>query len=248
MVPLCANMDSLIPRLPGVSARLWLLSLLLLAADLFYPATRAADTHADTVIGEWLRHQTNIHTLTADFVQTRKLKALTDPLVVRGRLWFEMSGRFRWEVGEPAQTIIVKDPTQILMISPRLKRAERYPLDGSAHGPWNDALSLLESGFPKDVASFRKQYQLLSLTHTNGLYELQLQPTSSSARRMMTRMSLVLDAKDFQLRANEITLADGSSIRNDFEHLKINPLFDAEVFKAPIGPEYKISDPWKKKR
>jgi len=240
-------MDSLIPRSPAASVKLWLLSLVFSLVGVFHPASWGADTHADTVIAEWLGHQTNIQTLTADFVQTRSLKALTDPLVVRGRLWFEMSGRFRWEVGEPAQTIIVKDPTQILMISPRLKRAERYPLDGSAKGPWNDALSLLESGFPKDVASFRKQYQLLSFTHTNGVYELQLQPASSTARRMITRMSLILDAKDFILRANEITLADGSSIRNDFEHLKINPSFHADIFKVPIGPEFKISEPWKKK-
>ena len=119
-------------------------------------------------------------------------------------------------------------------------------MDGTVQGPWNDALSLLESGFPKDVASFRKQYQLLSVIQTNGVYELQLQPTSTSARRMITGMGLVLDATNFFLRANNLTLADGSSIRNDFENLQINPTLDPDVFKASLGPDFKITEPWKK--
>ncbi len=232
---------------PGVSCRwrlcsrwacLWFLSLC--------ASIQAADLNHDTLIAAWLSHQTNLHSITADFVQTRKLKALTDPLVARGRLWFEMPNRFRWELGQPAQTIIVKDASQLLMVSPRLKRAERYPTDGSVQGPWNDALSLLESGFPKDVASFRKQYQLLSVTQTNGVYELQLQPTSASARRMITRMGLVLDATNFHLRANNLTLADGSNIRNDFENLQVNPTLDPEMFKMSLGSDYKITEPWKK--
>jgi outer membrane lipoprotein-sorting protein len=240
-------MDSLIPCITRTSVPRHLLSLTAWVLLIWAQQAWGAEPNADVVIADWIRHQTNIQTVTAEFVQTRKLKALTEPLVARGRLWFEMPNRFRWELGQPAQTIIVRDQTQLWMISPRLKRAERYPLDGTIQGPWNDALSLLESGFPRDVASFRKQYQLLSLTHTNGTYELQLQPTSTSARRMITRMGLVLGDTEFHLRANELTLADGSSIRNDFDHLQINPKFDADVFKTSVGADYKISEPWKKK-
>jgi outer membrane lipoprotein carrier protein len=234
----CAPVASQPGRLRSWWACLWFLGLC--------GSIQAADPNHDSLLATWLSHQTNIHSITADFVQTRKLKALTDPLVARGRLWFEMPNRFRWELGQPAQTIIVKDASQLLMISPRLKRAERYPMDGSVQGPWNDALSLLESGFPKDVASFRKQYHLISVAQTNGVYELQLQPTSTSARRMITRMGLVLDATNFILRANHLTLADGSSIRNDFENLHVNPELDPEVFKGSLGPDYKITEPWKK--
>ena len=145
-----------------------------------------------------------------------------------------------------AKTIVVKDGKELFMISPRLKRAERYPMDGSVKGPWNDALSLLESGFPRDAASFHRQYQMRSLVETNGLFEFRIQPSSSAARRMISGMLLVVRTNDFLLTATELSLADGSVVRNDFDNLRLNPKLETDTFTPPITPDYKIVEPWKK--
>lgn len=224
----------------------FILRTLLVLGVWFCQQSGAAILDTNAVLAAWLGSQTNIQTLTADLVQTRKLKALADPLVAKGRLWFEPPGRFRWELGVPAQTIVLRDGKDLLMISPRLKRVERYPMDGSAKGPWNDALSLLESGFPRDAASFHRQYRMQSLAETNGQFEIRITPTSAGARRMISGILLVVRTEDFLLAANELSLADGSVIRNDFSNVKLNAKLETDTFAAPIGPDFKTVEPWKK--
>ena len=93
---------------------------LLILCGWFCQQAGAAALDTNAVVAAWLGSQTNIQTLAADLTQTRKLKALAEPLVTKGRLWFEPPGRFRWELGVPAQTIVVKDGKELFMISPRL--------------------------------------------------------------------------------------------------------------------------------
>src|SRR6185436_14406503 len=109
-----------------------------------------ADTNA--VVNGWLSSQTNLQTWTADFLQTRTFRTLTQPLVATGHIWFATPNRFRWELGSPARTIAVRNADEMFVIYPRLKRAEKYPLGGSAPGEWRDMLSLLDAGFPRNRA------------------------------------------------------------------------------------------------
>ena len=96
----------------------------------FAPPASAADTNS--ILAAWLNAQTNVQTWSADFLQTRKLKSLTQPLTATGHVWFAAPNRFHWELGQPAQTIAVRTTNDLLVIYPRLKRVERYPLSGGA--------------------------------------------------------------------------------------------------------------------
>src|SRR5436190_8655940 len=89
-------------------------------------AARGAETNSP--LTAWLAAQPNIRTWSADFIQTRALKSLTQPLTATGQVWFAEPNRFRWELGHPPQTIAVRAPSELLVIYPRLKRVERYPL------------------------------------------------------------------------------------------------------------------------
>src|SRR5262249_22782822 len=111
---------------------------------------RAADTN--TLLASWFAAQTNIQTWTSEFIQTRTFTSLTQPLTATGHVWFAAPNRFRWEWGNPPQTIAVRAPQEMLVLYPRLRRVERYPLTGDQTGPWRDALELLETGFPRSEA------------------------------------------------------------------------------------------------
>src|SRR6185369_3249748 len=43
---------------------------------------------ASSVLGAWLNSQTNIQTWSAEVIQTRALKSLTQPLTAAGHVWF----------------------------------------------------------------------------------------------------------------------------------------------------------------
>src|SRR2546429_550642 len=129
----------------------------------------ASDT--DSTLGAWLNAQTNIQTWSAEVVQTRALKSLTQPLTATGHVWFAAPNRFHWELGNPPQTIAVRDAGQMLVIYPKLKRAEKYPLTGEQTGQWRDTLALLEAGFPRSQSELESRFRLIAQTTSNNVHE-----------------------------------------------------------------------------
>jgi outer membrane lipoprotein-sorting protein len=197
-------------------------------------------------VSSWLNAQTNVKTWTADFLQTRSLKSLTQPLIAKGHVWFAAPNRFRWELGNPAQTIAVRATNEMLVIYPRLKRVERFPLSGVQAGPWKDALALLEAGFPRDAEQLESQYNILDQVVQDPVVKLVLQPKSAAARRMMPQIQIEFDRRDLALHATELQFADGSILRNDFSNAVLNPPVTAEQFAPTIPPDYKVVEPLKK--
>ncbi len=213
----------------------------LLACLLASPGLRAADTNA--VLDAWLAAQTNITTWTAEFVQTRWFRALNQPLVSTGRVWFARPNRYRWELGVPAQTIAVRDGQQLQVIYPRLKRVEQYSLDAIRSGPMSEALGLLDAGFPKDRADFDSRFRVRSVRSTDQAWQIELEPSSASARRMMSAIRVTLAADHFTLLANEIQLPDGSRMRSEYRGAAMNQSFPGETFAPAIGPDFTITKP-----
>lgn len=210
---------------------------------LFAPAAVTAASAAHPEIRSWMAAQTNLLTWSAEFVQTRRLKTLAQPLVSTGQVWFAAPNKFRWEVRTPAPTIAVRGAEEMLVIYPRLKRAERYPLTGNKLGQWKDTLALLEAGFPRSEADMERQFNILSVSTTNGVTEVVLQPKSSAARRMMPKITIRFSTSDHLLKSTELEFGDGSTMRNDFGKTEVNPGIDPQVFAPPIPAGFKVVEP-----
>jgi outer membrane lipoprotein-sorting protein len=206
-------------------------------------ATRTPAAELDAATAGWLAAQTNVQTWSAEFVQTRKLKSLTKPLTATGHVWFAAPNRFRWELGQPPQTIAVRAPEEMLILYPKLKRVERFPLAKQETGAWRDALALLEAGFPRSRSELSARYDIISQTTSNEVSRLVLQPKSAGARRMMRQIEIDFDPRDYSLRGTELEFADGSTLRNDFQNTNLNPKLDESMFTPPIPPDYKVVEP-----
>jgi outer membrane lipoprotein-sorting protein len=200
---------------------------------------------ASTDIAPYLNAQAELQSWTADFVQTRTLKSLKQPLKTPGHLYFVAPNVFRWELGNPTQTVAVRRSNEVLLIYPPLKRAERYPLTTGERSPWQDMLSLLEAGFPRSQRELESRFKVVSSQVSQGKARIVLQPKAASARRWVQEMELVFDAETKSLMATELRFADGSSLRNDFSNERKNPAIAPELFDPQIPPDYKIVEPTK---
>jgi outer membrane lipoprotein-sorting protein len=198
------------------------------------------------LVDSWLNAQTNIQTWTADVVQTRNLKSLARPLSKEGRVWFAAPNRFRWEIGTPAETIAVRKPAEMLVIYPRLKRAERFPLDQRDTGPFKDTLALLDAGFPRGRADLDARFNIASQSLSNDVCTLVLQPKSPSARRMMPELRIAFGTNDWTLRSTELKFADGSTMHNAFRNPKLNPPVPENLFNPSIEADIRVVEPMKK--
>jgi outer membrane lipoprotein-sorting protein len=200
---------------------------------------------ADPVVSRWLNAQTNIQSWTADVTQIRRLKTLTQPLTATGHVWFAAPNQFRWEIGKPAQTIALRTADEMLVIYPRLKRAERYSFSGQQTGPWKDTLALLEAGFPRNETDLNKQFRIVNSNSASNVMTLDLEPRSAAGRRMMPRLSISFSTEDYMLRATELQFADGSTMRNVFTNPILNPKIEPSLFEPGLPPDYTTVEPMK---
>lgn len=203
----------------------------------------AADVN--TVLDGWFAAQKQVKSWSADFIQTRRLKTLTEPLVAQGHVDFAMPDDFRWEIGQPARTIAVGDGHSMFVIYPLLKRAEQYPLGPNTPKQWRDLMSLLQAGFPHSRKEFEAQFQVKSLTETNGTWVMSLSPQSSYARQMMPELRLGLGTNNYALESTEMIFVDGSSMRSDFTNAVMNPTLDKTLFHWSPPADYKVAEPLK---
>ncbi len=220
---------------------------LLIALLLFSPATLSEES----ILDKWLTHQATIKSWQADVTQIRTIKNLARPMQSEGQLWFKQPNQFRWQLGEPARTVAIRDSDQLLVVYPRLKQAERFPFDGIKEPAMKQALLLLEVGFPSEPESFHAQYQLLSSTaksdeHKTRFQVLELQPKAASARKLLQKLSLEVSLKDLSLRATELHFADGSSLKNLFNEQSYNQALPEELLSYDLQG-FDISEPLKAK-
>ncbi len=201
----------------------------------------AAETNA--LLDAWFSAQTNLHTWAADVVETRVLPTLSQPLVSTGKVWVAVPDRFRWELGQPAQTIALRQRNELYLIYPRLKQAEKYPLDLKQPGPWRDALALLEASFPRSRADLESRFEVLSVTRSNSTVELKLQPRSEAARKYISQLLIGFNTVDFTPVSTELRFSYGSSMRNEFLHPLLNPPLDESLFEPKLGSDIKLVEP-----
>lgn len=218
----------------GLRRWLWILPCLAAAA------LHAADYEAQ--FNQWFAAQTNMQNWSAGFTQTRSLVALSVPLTSSGRVWVE-PGCFRWELGRPPQTIVVRNPDELLIMYPRFKRAEVYPLDKIPAGPIKDAMSLLDVSLPRDRASMEEHFQLLSATETNATLQMTLQPKSVSARQFIGDIIIGFHTNDYVIADSEMQFSDGSTLRNDFTNVVYNQPMDPKLFATNVPSDYSVVEP-----
>ena len=191
-------------------------------AFLLLPATDSQAAGYDAQFNQWFEVQTNTAKLVRRLHSDAQLKVLNQPLVSTGKVWVT-PGEFRWELGQPVQTIVLRQPDQLLIIYPRLKQAEKYPLGAVPTGPIKDALALLDATLPRDRATMEKNFRLLSAAETNSMLQMTLQPQSDSARKFISEIVIGFHTNDFTIAATEMKFADGSSLRNDFTNVVLEP-------------------------
>lgn len=208
---------------------------------LLVAAARAADE--EQIVNDWIHAQAGIQTWNADFTQTRELKALTVPLVATGKIWFVAPDEFRWEVLKPAPTIAVREQDELLIVFPRLKRAEKYSLAKLRQGPWKDLMGLLDTGFPRSLPEFEERFHVREVQSIPNGKRLVIQAKSALVQKYMPEVDIDIGTPGLTLLGTTMRFIDGSILKNEFTHPVMNQKIDPGLFHPVLGPEYKVTEP-----
>jgi outer membrane lipoprotein-sorting protein len=181
-------------------------------------------------VKRWIARQNDFHSVTADFTQTRALKALRGPLENVGHLWFKAPDSFRWELGNPAKLIVLRKGESIYLIQPAKKRAERSAVSAMNEKAGAMGLGMMNIPFARDFASFQKQYETLAVSTEGTRCHLEMLPRDPRAHKMLTVLKLDFNTGNGHLLAFEMATRDGSAMRNEFTNVQINAKINSSVF------------------
>ena len=131
----------------------------------------------------------------------------------------------------------------MLIVYPRLKRVEKYPLTGELNSNWRYVMALLDVGFPTDSEIFYATYKLVGAEKHDNTWRFTLHPRSKEARKLLDSVLLEISAKDWNLIATELSFADGSVMRNEFNNMELNPKLDPKLFNFEIPEDYTVVNP-----
>ena len=230
-------------HLAGLRGRLRVGCLTVALLTQFPGGVLAQDTSVDEGLSRWFAAQADLRTWSSDFVQTRTLPTLKRPLKQEGQVWFRSPNEFRWELGQPARSIVVRSHRSVIIYYPRLKRAERYSLGAQARGPWKDAAAMFEAGFPRSRRDLEARFRLLSADFSQSPAVLKLEPLNTASQQLLPELTLEVETNQWMLAATEFHFADGTVLRNDFTNSVVNPTLDDDRFTLKLADGVRVTDP-----
>ncbi|HSI11920.1 MAG TPA: outer membrane lipoprotein carrier protein LolA [Chthoniobacter sp.] len=181
-------------------------------------------------VKKWIARQDELRSVQADFTQTRALRALRSPIATPGHMAFATPDQLRWELGEPAKTIVIRKGDTYTLIQPAKKKAERYKADSIAKKGGAMGFAMMNFPLAKDFADFNRQFETLAVTVTDNRCHLELLPRDAQAKKMLEALKFDFDTVSGHLLSFELTTRDGSSMRSDFSNVRMNQKIDRHVF------------------
>jgi outer membrane lipoprotein carrier protein len=190
----------------------------------------AAEPPDLTPVKKWLAKQEEIHSVQADFTQTRALRSLRNPIATPGHMWFSGSDLLRWELGEPAKTVVLRKGDTYFVIQVAKKKAERYKADSLAKKGGAMGMAMINFPIAKDFADFNRQFETLSVNVGEGRCHLEILPRDAPAKKMLEAIKIDFEPTTGHLLSFELATRDGSSMRSDFANVHVNQKIDHHVF------------------
>lgn len=187
------------------------------------------------IVEEWLRTNTGTDSLRVDFVQSRSLKSIKNPISQPGTLWLDYrANQFRWQLGDPAKTIVVSQGDKVAVMRTPLKRVEfRDSSSEGATASGSPGLSSLTGGFPRTLPEFQQKYRIVEIRSRDNSHEIVTQPLGPEGKGV-DRFRFVIDKERFLLKGLVIDLDDGSTVTTTFKRVIRNPEIQAGVFKPDL--------------
>lgn len=178
----------------------------------------------------WLKRQPSIATLDTEFTQERKLPALKNPTTTAGRLSFARPDKFRWQLGNPFETLAVSDGVTLTLIDATSKTARRIGADS----PQAARFSLLSGKAFQSADAFYQAFEVIESRNVSGIHQYTVKARDRRTRTQIPWIFLDIDPAKNELRVLEFELQDKSRLRTVFQKPRFNIKLDDSLFKPDL--------------
>ena len=152
------------------------------------PAQQLSSDEVKALLGRIREKRLSQPDVQADFQEDRTMHLMNKPLTSSGHVWFEAPNKFRREVKGNSPSVTVSDGKQLWIYYSNFKSAEHYSL--GRHSPVDAALAAVNTAL--NLENAENSFQITGSQIAKG-YQLQLQPRTSSMKRIFQKFELQLN-------------------------------------------------------
>lgn len=172
----------------------------------------------------------SINTLTAQFLQTRHLKMIKNPLVSTGKIYFKFPHQLRWEIIKPYESLYILDSQSLKKYIMDLK-SQQWELVEDQTNPIMQKVFHNIMAWTKNRPKKNSDFEVLS----ESLDEVTLQPISNDVRSKFVQKINLQYLPDNNLASLvTITEPNGDSMEIQFTNYHLNKKISEDIFSDKV--------------
>ncbi|MBK1791871.1 LolA family protein [Persicirhabdus sediminis] len=167
----------------------------------------------------WLAAQANYRSVQAEFIQTRQLASVRDPLTAKGEMWAKHPGYFLWDIGRPSKVRVVRNPAGYTYFN----LAEMKAVVMAPDSRYAKQFAFLNAEMPASLAELQKRFKIEKTSmDAQKIFSVTMSPVARRMRSELPWVMFQIDSQKNQLVAFEIHLKDKTKIRTVFTKYQWN--------------------------
>jgi len=201
------------------------------------PATGSEDLQQ--VLARFDRVQAQIHTLSAEFVQTTRNTLLKEPVVAKGAFYLTKPDSVLWEYVSPEPMRFVVSEGEYTGYFPQRKRAERRDIKR-----WSEQIFRF-FGLGQGSQDLSKFYAIAlgpASPDMKGSYLLVLSPKKRRVKKNVEEVKLWVDVGTLLPQRIDYVGKDGNERVIRFVNTRLNPDLAAGMYKLDIPSDVPVSE------
>lgn len=176
-------------------------------------------------IGEICKASERISTVHADFIQTKRMKMLSDAMVSKGKMWCTQPNFLRWEYQSPQTSSFILNNGKVLLS----KGQHDHIINVGRNKMLRQIIRLMiPNGLGKCLTE-EKDFQV-SIQSENAQHILTLLPQSKELKQLFTRLVLNYDRKQSVVTKIKMYEKGGDSSVIELTNIKTNQTIDESTY------------------
>lgn len=186
---------------------------------LFFLAATCDASDASSLVTDIDRQMASVRTLTADFVQIKKMAMFDMPLDIRGTIHVAKPEKFAWKVKTPVEYALVMDGNMMRKWDAETGNTTKISLDGNPVA--DTAVRQIKLWFSGQYSAFTKDYDVTVVSENPAVLMFKPKPDNPAAGMIETVTVRFREDKRYisRIRIME-TGGDETLIR--FENIRVN--------------------------
>ena len=184
---------------------------------------------ASDYLSEVEKSNSGINTLSADFVQTKRLSLFKEPIVSRGKIYLKKPGFFAWRSVSPIRYKMVIKGMAISQWDEDSKSVQKLSLNSNP--AFSTAIDQMKLWFYGNYSKLSDNYAITVVDDKPLTFKFVPHQDFFTAK-VIDSMSVVFNAEKSYLKKISIEEKSGDTMEIDFSGVKINPELQAQVWEA----------------